>query len=232
MEITLDYIAQRYHHFNQLCFDGKLAIPPMRLSSARRALGQVRYRKRRRLLGGWCYRDFTFVISALAARDLTAEEVDNTILHEMIHYYILSNQLQDTSAHGRLFRQEMQRINNAIGSHITITHRNESIDEEVQPSTDKRQNLVAVVRLQDNTWGVIVTARTRLFQFWEQLHAAPQVREVHWYSTTNPYFNRFPRHRSLKYHPMSATDIRAQLHDALPLIREGNTIKVGRVGEF
>ncbi len=232
MDITLDYIAQRYHHFNRLCFGGRLSVPPMRLSRARRSLGQVRYRKSRRLLGGWRYSDFTFVISATAARDLTPDEVDDTILHEMIHYFILSNQLQDTSAHGRLFRREMQRINSAIESHITITHRSEAKDEAEHPSADKRQNLVAVIRLRDNRWGVMVAARTRLFQLWEQLQSAPQVQEVHWYSTSNPYFNRFPRHTTLKYHPLPAAEIRAHLHDARPLLREGDTIRVGRAGEL
>ncbi len=214
MDVTLDYIAQRYQHFNELCFAGQLSLPPMRLSRARRALGQITYRKRRRLFGGYEYSNITFVISALAARDMTAEEVDDIILHEMIHYYILSNQMQDTSAHGRLFRQEMQRINNAIGSHITITHRDNNCNEDERLSENVRQNYVAVLRLQDNTWGVIVAARTRLFQFQKQLQCFPQVQEVHWYSTTNPYFNRFPRHTTLKYHPLSASEIRAQLNDA------------------
>ncbi len=190
-------------------------MPPMRLSRARRALGQITYSRRRRLFGGWKYSNITFVISALAARDMTAEEVDDIILHEMIHYHILSNQMQDTSAHGRLFRREMQRINNAIGSHITITHRTTDKAPD-HSSLERRQNIVAVVRMHDNTWGIIVVARTRLSQFREQLCTSPQVQEVHWYITTNPYFTRFPRHRSLKYHPLPAAEIRAQLHDARP----------------
>ena len=49
--------------------------------------------------------------------------LEDTIIHEMIHYHILSNQLQDTSAHGKLFRKMMDDINARFGRNVTISHK-------------------------------------------------------------------------------------------------------------
>ena len=55
--------------------------------------------------------------------DLPEELVEDTILHEMIHYYIAFNHWSDTSTHGQLFRREMKRINEKGGRHISISYR-------------------------------------------------------------------------------------------------------------
>jgi predicted SprT family Zn-dependent metalloprotease len=55
--------------------------------------------------------------------DLPEEVVQDTILHEMIHYSIAVKQIRDTSAHGKLFRAEMARINAEGNRHIRISYR-------------------------------------------------------------------------------------------------------------
>lgn len=55
--------------------------------------------------------------------DLPEDLLQDTILHEMIHYYIAVNHLRDTSTHGQLFRREMKRINEQGNRHITISYR-------------------------------------------------------------------------------------------------------------
>ena len=81
---------------------------PFRLSNARTFLGQLRYSRKRSFWGGWKYGNFQFVISA--GKEMDERLLEDTIIHEMIHYHILSNQLQDTSAHGKLFRKMMDDI--------------------------------------------------------------------------------------------------------------------------
>lgn len=225
MDISVAYIEERFHHFNELCYDGKLSLPPIRLSRSRRALGQVRFMRRRR--GGKPeFYNFDFAISCLLAKDMPECDVEDTILHEMIHYYILSNQWQDTSAHGMLFRREMERINRAFHRHITISHRSSATEPEPSVSDDKRRNVVAVLRLQDNRWGMMVAARTRVLQLWNQLERISEVKQVLWFISDNPFFNKFPRRSTLKYHPMPASDLLDKLSDAQLLVRDGNIIVV------
>ena len=71
--------------------------------------------------GDWQYSNFVLRINTRF--DLPEELIQDTILHEMIHYYIAVNHLRDTSSHGRLFRQEMKRINNEANRHITISYK-------------------------------------------------------------------------------------------------------------
>ena len=53
--------------------------------------------------------------------DMTVEEIDDTLVHEMIHQYIFQNNLPDTSTHGRLFKDFTQRINEAFPQELKIS---------------------------------------------------------------------------------------------------------------
>lgn len=95
---TLDYIKRKFAEYNQQMFGGKLKPLPFKLTSARTCLGQVRFHRTKNADGSWHYSDFVFMISNKVNREETV--VEDTIIHEMIHYYILSNQIQDTAPHG------------------------------------------------------------------------------------------------------------------------------------
>ena len=106
---NLPYIVQKFNEYNSLCFEGKLKPIAIKMSRARKFLGQVAYMRKRNPDGTCHYYQFIFKIST--AFDLPEELIEDTILHEMIHYYILSNQIQDSSAHGIVFCQMMNQIN-------------------------------------------------------------------------------------------------------------------------
>lgn len=228
MDISVAYIEERFQHFNSLCFEGKLVLPPIRLSRSRRALGQVRCMRSRRLDGMWKFCNFDFAISELLAKSMDEQQVDDTILHEMIHYYILSNQMHDTSAHGVLFKREMNRINRAFHRHITISHPPMDDDQSNSEINDKRKNVVAVLRLRDGGWGAMVVARTRVWEFWDLLESIPNVTQTHWFISCHPFFSHFPRRTTLKYRPMDSTDLIDKLGDACLLIRRDGRIVVSK----
>ncbi len=222
MTLTTDYIAQKFAHFNALFFHSELETPPFVLSRARSFLGRVTCKRRRRLLGGWRYSDFEFVISRQVALLADETEREDVILHEMIHYYILSRQLQDSSAHGRIFRQMMADINARHGRHITIRHKRTA--DEAARDCERRHHLVAVVRLTDGTTGVAVAAGTRILRLWDEFAVSPRVAEAAWYSTTDPYFNKFPKVRTAKVYAADAAELHAHLAGARRLARQGNCI--------
>lgn len=53
--------------------------------------------------------------------DMSVEEIDGTLVHEMIHQYIIQNDFPDTSPHGKLFKDFMQRINAALPQELRIS---------------------------------------------------------------------------------------------------------------
>ncbi len=136
MTPTVEYIQARFEEYNARYFDGTLPTLPIKLSNARTFLGKLCYKKRRAwLFGPYNYSDFVLRINT--RMDMSEELLQDTILHEMIHYYIAVQHLRDTRTHGQLFRQHMKRIN-ADGHHITISYRpNEA--EKAQLLTNPKQ---------------------------------------------------------------------------------------------
>ena len=122
MKASVEYIQAQFDAYNRQYFGGTLPPLPIKLSHAKGFLGKVTFVKRRQWLFG-PYRNENFVLRINVKIDLPEEVVQDTILHEMIHYYIAVNQLKDTSAHGRLFRAEMARINAEGNRHIRISYR-------------------------------------------------------------------------------------------------------------
>lgn len=55
------------------------------------------------------------------SEDMSVKEIDDTLVHEMVHQYIFQNNLPDTSTHGEIFRDFMQRINAAFPDELNIT---------------------------------------------------------------------------------------------------------------
>ena len=104
----IEYLRIRFDHFNAMCFGSSLKPVRIELMRSRTQLGQLRYMRRKKLFGGWRYDDFTLRITSVV--DMDEALLEDTLLHEMIHYSILSSQKQDTSAHGVLFRQMMEEI--------------------------------------------------------------------------------------------------------------------------
>ncbi|MBQ6724386.1 MAG: SprT-like domain-containing protein [Paludibacteraceae bacterium] len=118
----MEYIQAHFDEYNRQYFGGALPTLPIKLSHARGFLGKVTFVKRRSWLFG-PYKNENFVLRINVKIDLPEEVVQDTILHEMIHYYIAVNQWKDTSAHGKLFRAEMARINKEGNRHIRISYR-------------------------------------------------------------------------------------------------------------
>lgn len=122
MTPTIDYIQQRFDEYNVLFFNGSLPPLPIKLSNARTFLGKLCYKKQRRWFFGE-YQNSDFVLRINTRMDMPEELIEDTILHEMIHYFIAVNQLRDARTHGPLFRREMKRINEIGGRHISISYR-------------------------------------------------------------------------------------------------------------
>ncbi|MDE7419486.1 MAG: SprT-like domain-containing protein [Muribaculaceae bacterium] len=52
--------------------------------------------------------------------DISAREIDDTLVHEMIHQYIYQNGTKDSCVHGKVFKEFMCRINQAFEGELTI----------------------------------------------------------------------------------------------------------------
>lgn len=220
MRASLEYIKSKFDEYNTLMFEGKLPPIPFQLSRAKSFLGAVTCRRKRNPDNTWHYHSFVFKISTLL--DMPEDVVEDTIIHEMIHYYIMSNQLQDTAPHGRLFIAKMLEINRKFHRNLAVSHR--ATKEEQDSDKRIRQHIICVSRLKNGKRGVTVVARTRLFELWDAMSRIPQIEELKWVVSIDPYFNRFPRSQKPSIYIVPSEELDAHLQEAKELIRQGNTI--------
>lgn len=221
MIASIDYIERKFNEYNVLCFEGKLKPLPFKLSNARTFLGQVAFMRDRNADGTWYYHDFVFKISN--KRDMPKTEMEDTILHEMIHYWILSNQMQDFSPHGEIFIRKMKEINVKFNRNISVAHM--ATKEDHERDKEIRQHIICACRMRMGQRGVMVATKSNLFQLWDEIQQFPGIAEWKWFISTNPFFNRFPRAIKPKIYQVHTAELEEHLKNAKELIRKGNTIK-------
>ena len=99
MTPTVEYLEERFDTFNRMCFDGALPRIPIKLSRARTFVGRLIYRPVRDWRGRVVRRE-DFVLRISTYFDLPEAEIEDTLIHEMIHYWIAWKGIKDTSSHG------------------------------------------------------------------------------------------------------------------------------------
>lgn len=214
MKATIPFLQQKFETFNRLLFDGKLPPVPIELSSAKSFLGACVYRKRSNGFGQTERYDFKLRFST--RYDLTEEELEDTLIHEMIHYYIGVNRLSDRSAHGPLFRQLMQHINQQYGRHLTISHRDSPRMAKAENPPKVRWRVVAKVRLRNGSVGLKVLPRveSRILTYYYTLTAQNEVQSVELFLSDHPFFERYPCSAAFKMHPLAESELDRHLQGA------------------
>ena len=108
--MTAQTLREWFTTFNAQYFGNTLPEPHFVVNHAKRTLGQFSCHKVRRglLPGRWKTTGYTIKVSEFY--HTSDHDRQSVLLHEMIHFYIAYTQTRDTSAHGKVFRQWMQRL--------------------------------------------------------------------------------------------------------------------------
>lgn len=224
MKPTVDHLRQRFDHFNQLAFGGELPVPTILLSRARTFVGQCAYTVHRGFLGRKTNHDFKLKFSVQA--ELGEAELDDVMVHEMIHYYIAYRNLKDTSAHGPLFRQMMEETNRRFGLHVSITHHPSPEQAASLRRRPREQHIVAVVDLGKGGKGfkVLTNGLRGIRHYYFSLACMKGVESITLYRSTAPYFDRFPHSTALRLHMPRTDEPYLHLADAERLEWDGERL--------
>lgn len=173
-------------------FDGRLPEPPISITNAKTYLGVCAFRKHRKWHGRLEYSDFKIRISRRF--DLSRDEIDDTIIHEMLHYYIGLFSPADMPGHSALFRRMMADINTRYGRHISVSHRLSAEQQEQAIDNRPKRHIVAKVVLKDGRTGikVIPCMERHIRRYRRGMMASGKVSSIEFFQTTDPFFNRFP----------------------------------------
>ena len=198
-ELTTDYLQQAFEHYNALIFEGKLPVPKLKWSRAKTRLGQMAC-KRKTSWGRTKFYDYTISVSNYYK--LTTEEIDDVLIHEMIHYSIAYTGLKDTSAHGIVFRGMMDKINRTFGRHITISVRTRNLQPRM--AQQPKDYLILALEMKDGKYYLSSVNPSAARKIATSLARTREIAHYVWYQSQDEYFHGMPRVRSLRGRRVSA----------------------------
>ena len=211
MTATLPFVKETFDRFNALCFEGMLPTVPTVLTKAGTFLGRMEYKSRRDFFGLiTSHYDLRMKIST--GFDLPQEELEDVVIHEMIHYYIAYRNISDTSAHGEKFRRIMEAINRKYGRHITVRHRGRPEQNLVRGGDGRVKNhCLCVSTFPDGKMGVTVCASAKVPELHRLLPRYYRIVKMEWYESSDPFFSRFPRSRTPKIYKIAPDELSGHL---------------------
>ena len=198
-ELTVDYLRHAFEHYNALIFEGKLPVPKLKWSRAKTRLGQMAC-KRKISWGRTKFYDYTISVSNYYK--LTTEEIDDVLIHEMIHYSIAYTGLKDTSAHGIVFRGMMDKINRTFGRHITISVRTRNLQPRMEQQP--KDYLILALEMKDGKYYLSSVNPSAARKIAPSLARTREIAHYAWYQSQDEYFHGMPRVRSLRGRRVSA----------------------------
>lgn len=211
---TIPYIEAKFDEFNKLIFGSELPRIPIVLGSATRVVGAFSCKVRRNFWGKKEYFDLKLRFSKKF--DLPENELEDVIIHEMIHYYIHFKNLKDKSAHGPLFKNLMNQINKTFGRKISIRHKGAVKTNQQITDAKPRYRVVAVVTMKDGKTGIKVLPRIKekVRHYYNAVSTSPTVSQVELYITLNPFFGQYPCSSVLRIHYVDYSTLQTQLQGA------------------
>lgn len=225
MKPTVTYIEQRFDEFNRQMFGGRLPRIPIELSDAKTFLGLCVSKIRRHTDGRAEHFDFRLRINTRI--DLPESEVEDTIIHEMIHYFIGYNGLHDTSVHGAIFKSIMASINRNFNRHLTVSHKGTPEQREQAVSDRPSWHIIAVMHHDSGRKSVKVLPRVapKVVKFAGEIVRCEGIRAVDLYLHNDPYFNRFPTSTALRIFYVEKDVLDTHLKGAHRLVVENGTLR-------
>jgi len=223
---TLKYVREKIEFFNERYFNGELPPILIKLTRARTRLGSFKCLTRKNPDGT---REVIHRELRVSARlDLPENEIEDIIIHEMIHYYINYKGIKDSSSHGEEFKKIMNRINEMDGRNIVVSRLTTKRDLDLD--THLTLHLIILTDIPGGGMGITVCAKTKVFVIWTCISLMSKVRIRGFYGTYDPYFNRFRHSRKPDIYIAkdNKDEILEHIAKAVPLECDGRRIRTIR----
>lgn len=182
MIITHQYVRDKFYEYNELMFEGKLPPVPIKIGNSKGRLGTCFYTVLR--CPGQKPVNAFFHLRFSSAFDLPEEEWEDTIIHELIHYYLAFFEMNDKTPHGENFKRMMKDINARYGRHVSISYRPPKNGEDVP------KYRFAVVRDRRGQTGIKRFGEGSYADFVQCMEERCGEGSVTVYESTNPFFGK------------------------------------------
>ena len=220
MQLTTDYLKRAFIQYNKEIFHEELPLPILKISNAKHRLGSMHYKWK--IVKGKEIKSFTIVISNYY--NVPENIIEDTLIHEMIHYEIAYKGLKDTAAHGRLFREKMNYINKEFNRNISIRKSMEGF--EARNMGTRKTYLVLAQKMKNGKKMVTSVSRTAARKLIEDVKHIKEIAEYTFYVSDNPYFQHFPMVRTLRAHEVSNKEYNDLIADMIPVYDKNGWVEV------
>lgn len=157
MTITLKEIKEQFDIWNKKAFNGELPTPAFELMQTKSLLGQFCPRK---VMGVPTYK-----IRISVYYDRPLQSYIDTIVHEMLHFYIKFKGIKDTSSHGIKWKRMAAELSRKFN--LTITRTNPAGGGVSEAVIEKKKNskceYVFVCQLTNGRYGAAVAPNNKLY---------------------------------------------------------------------
>lgn len=119
MKPTKTILTKKFEKFNEIFFDNSLPSIDIHVNNSKLHFGV--FTETIVWSGRRIQSRHPLHITISKYYSMTEKMIDETLIHEMIHYYISYNNLRDTGTHGVIFKRMADKISNSSEYEITIT---------------------------------------------------------------------------------------------------------------
>lgn len=220
MRANIPFIKEKFDGFRQTIFNVELPDITIEVSNSLRQLGKlITYLNYPHEQPASRYK---MIISN--RYDLPESQLEDIIIHEMIHLVIDYHRIKDTAPHGKVFKSMMKTINQQFRRNIGISA---NLDDNMRETDSKPvHSFIFTFHIKSKGKDALMRcAKTFLFEAHKRLSASPDIEDLQLYVTSDPYFTRFTKTRTFKYYYVNS-EVRRKLDSPtlLPLIIQNNTV--------
>lgn len=185
MKVTTEFLANSFKVFNELYFNGELVTPIFEVSHTKSALGDFR------ACNGFVYKPFRIRVSDFYVRE--QKEIEQTLLHEMIHQY--QKQICNDRGHGRIFKKKADEINRKGGYSISRTT---IVDNcQTKSSNSFKEYNVAVYGTNKGRWFLFVMASNKIDDWKRTLEASIEIQTFFIFKSKAEKYDSYPSCRKV-----------------------------------
>ncbi len=199
MQATTEFLYRVFDTYNKRCFESSLQRPLIVITRAKRQLGLFAATRP------------TPTIKVSNYYDRSEAEYTDTMVHEMIHYYIFANHIRDTGPHGKYFHTLMQEINRKEGLNMSV--RTSSLQWKPASNALKMRH-VLFMKFNDGKHFISVVSPRYVYHIEQQLKRMGQHVALHrWFVTNHPDYQSFSIVRTLRGRPVTPEEFTRRLEE-------------------
>lgn len=221
MEITTKLIFDIFNEYNKKIFNNILPRPTIEICDVKSYHGKMK--------SDGHGPDAKYTLSINNRYPKQRKELEDVIIHEMIHQYLKVINKNDQTSHGPKFKAMMNMINTVWERHISIS----IIANDENPIRIKGEmRCVCAVQFKDGRNGFKVVPRQtrRIIQFYKLMEGWEKVESFSFYVLRSEFFMNYPNSINPKISILQDQErLKKELCGAVRIICDGKTVEMGEI---